>query len=93
MTGDIARASATPAGGVGARLDFMGVARWSLSLLAACGLLAAAAAAATIWLLVTDPVTLADAASQTVETTNPAPLVQAIGAAILDALRGLFKYL
>ena len=70
----------------------MGVARWSLSLMAVSGLLAAAVAGATIWLLLTDPITLADAADN-LTTGNAMPLVQALGAAILDALRGLFKYL
>ena len=60
--------------------------------MAASGLLAAAAAGATIWLLFTDPITLADAADG-LKAGDPAPLVQALGAAILDALRGLFKYL
>ena len=70
----------------------MQLARWSLSLMAASGLLAAAVAGATIWLLLTDPITLADAA-ENLKTGDAAPLVQAIGAALLDALRGLFKYL
>lgn len=60
--------------------------------MAASGLLAAAIAGATIWLLLTDPITLADAA-ENLKTGNAEPLVQALGAAILDALRGLFKYL
>lgn len=70
----------------------MQLARWSLSLMAASGLLAAAVAGATIWLLLTDPITLADAA-ENLKTGDATPLVQAIGAALLDALRGLFKYL
>ncbi len=60
--------------------------------MAASGLVAAAVAGATIWLLLTDPITLADAADD-LQTGNPGPLMQALGAAILDALRGLFKYL
>ncbi|HSG01702.1 MAG TPA: hypothetical protein VLA20_11240 [Vicinamibacterales bacterium] len=70
----------------------MRLAQWSLSLMAASGLLAAAVAGATIWLLLTDPITLADAADE-LKSGNAEPLVQALGAAILDALRGLFKYL
>jgi hypothetical protein len=70
----------------------MRLARWSLSLMAASGLLAAAVAGATIWLLLTDPITLADAAED-LKTGDAAPLVEALGAAILDALRGLFRYL
>lgn len=53
------------------------------------GLFAATIAGAVIWLLFTDPVTLADR----VATGQVGPIVQAIGAVIVDALRGLFKYL
>jgi hypothetical protein len=67
----------------------MSFARWSLSLVAATGLLAATVAGATIWLLFTDPVTVANAVS----TGDVGPIVQAIGAVIIDALRGLFKFL
>jgi hypothetical protein len=71
----------------------MGLARLSVSLLAVGGLLAATVAGATIWLLLTDPVTLADAASASIDGGTPGPIVQALGAAILNALRGLFKFL
>lgn len=67
----------------------MGWARWSVSLIAMVGLFAATIAGAVIWLLFTDPVTLADK----VATGQVGPIVQAIGAVIVDALRGLFKYL
>jgi hypothetical protein len=67
----------------------MSFVRWSLSLVAATGLLAATVAGATIWLLFTDPVTVANAVS----TGDVGPIVQAIGAVIIDALRGLFKFL
>jgi hypothetical protein len=67
----------------------MGLGRWSVSLVALIGLFAATVAGATIWLLFTDPVTLADK----VATGEVGPIVQAIGAVIVDALRGLFKYL
>jgi hypothetical protein len=65
------------------------VTRWSVSLVAVVGLLAATIAGATIWILFTDPVTVANAVS----TGDVSPVMQAIGAVILDALRGLFKYL
>jgi hypothetical protein len=65
------------------------VARWSVSLVAVVGLLAATLAGATIWILFTDPVTVASAVS----TGDVSPVMQAIGTVILDALRGLFKYL
>lgn len=67
----------------------MNVARWSISLVAIIGLLAATVAGATIWLLLTDPVTVANVAA----TGDVSPLVKAIGTVIFDALRGLFKYL
>jgi hypothetical protein len=67
----------------------MNVARWSMSLVAVIGVLAAAIAGATIWLLVSDPTTVANAVS----TGDVAPFMQAIGAALLSALRGLFSYL
>jgi hypothetical protein len=70
----------------------MGLGRWSVSLAAVIGLLAATVAAAVIWLLITDPVQTADAASR-IATGDVNPMVRAIGSVIVDALRGLFKYL
>ncbi|MGE5837741.1 MAG: hypothetical protein ACM4AI_24930 [Acidobacteriota bacterium] len=67
----------------------MNVARWSVSLIAIMGVLAATIAGATIWLILTDPVTVANAVS----TGDVSPVVKAIGAVIYDALKGLFKYL
>jgi hypothetical protein len=67
----------------------MSVARLSLSLVGVVGVLALALAAATIWLLVTQPVRVADAVAQ----GEMSPLVRALGAAIYEALQGLFKYL
>ena len=67
----------------------MSLARWSVSLVAIIGVLAATIAAATIWLLLTDPVTVADAVSK----GDVSPVMQAIGAVILGALKGLFRYL
>jgi hypothetical protein len=67
----------------------MNVARWSVSLIAIVGLLAVTIAGATIWLVLTDPVTVANAVS----TGDVSPVVKAIGAVIYDALKGLFKYL
>lgn len=67
----------------------MSVARWSVSLVAVIGLLAATVATATIWLLFTDPVTVANAVSEGEVT----PVMRAIGAVIADAIRGLFKFL
>jgi hypothetical protein len=67
----------------------MNLARWSVSLVAVIGLLAATIAGAAIWLIVSDPVNVANAVS----TGDVRPIMQAIGAVIFDALKGLFKYL
>ena len=67
----------------------MRVARWSVSLVAVIGLLAATVAGAAIWLIVSDPITVANA----VATGDVTPVMKAIGAVIFDALKGLFKYL
>ena len=68
-------------------------ARWSVSLIATIGLVAATLAGATIWLLVTDPVGGADVVSTALTTRDVAPFMRAIGAVIYEALRGLFGYL
>ena len=70
----------------------MGMVRFSVSLVALIGLMAATVAAATIWLLLTDPVRTADAASE-FATGNVSPFVEALGSVIYGALAGLFKYL
>lgn len=71
----------------------MSVARWSVSLIATIGLVAATLAGATIWLLVTDPIRGADVVSTALTTGDVGPFIRAIGAVIYDALRGLFGYL
>ena len=71
----------------------MNAARWSVSLIAGVGLLAATLAAATIWLLLTDPVGGAEAFSQATTTGDVTPFVKAIGSVIVGALRDLFRYL
>jgi hypothetical protein len=53
------------------------------------GALAATLAVATIWLLLTDPVTVADA----VQRRDVSPIVRALAGAIYDAMKGLFKYI
>lgn len=68
---------------------FMSLARVSLSLFGVVGVLAATLAGATIWLLLTDPVTVADA----VAAGEVSPLVKALAGALYDALSGLLKYL
>ncbi|MEO8481226.1 MAG: hypothetical protein ABI634_03400 [Acidobacteriota bacterium] len=63
--------------------------RLSLSLVAVAGVAAATLAAATIWLLITDPVIV----STTTTSGDVGPFVRAVGNVILEALRGLFNYL
>jgi len=67
----------------------MSLARFSLSLFGVVGIVAAALAGATIWLLVTDPVTVADA----VASGEVSPLMRALAGVLADALRDLAKYL
>ena len=67
----------------------MQAARVSLSLVGVVGVMAVALSGATIWLLVTEPVTVADAVAQ----GEVSPLVRALGAAIFEALQGLLRYL
>ena len=67
----------------------MSFARLSLSLAAVIGVIATTLAAATIWLLVTQPVTVADA----VATGEVSPVMKAIAGALYGALAGIVKYL
>ena len=61
----------------------------SLSLVGVVGLVAVALAGATIWLLVTQPVTVADAVAQ----GEVSPLVRALAGVLYDAFAGILKYL
>jgi hypothetical protein len=70
----------------------MSVVRFSVSLVAIIGFMAATIAGATIWLLLTDPVGTADAASALAQG-NVSPFVKAIGNVFYSALQGLMKYL
>ncbi|HET9265770.1 MAG TPA: hypothetical protein VFO14_22155 [Vicinamibacterales bacterium] len=67
----------------------MSFARISLSLVAVIGVMAITLAGATIWLLVTQPVTVADAVAQ----GEVSPLAEAIAGVLYQALQGLLKYL
>ncbi|HNV02169.1 MAG TPA: hypothetical protein PLE61_06070 [Vicinamibacterales bacterium] len=67
----------------------MSVGRFSLSLFGTIAVLSAVLAGATIWLLITDPVTVADA----VESGHVSPLVEALAGVLFDALKGLLRYL
>jgi hypothetical protein len=70
----------------------MTIARVSLSLLGVVGIVAVTLAGATIWLLVTQPVTTADAIGAATQG-QISPLVKALAGAIYEALEGLLKYL
>jgi hypothetical protein len=59
------------------------------SLVGVIGLLAAVVATATIWLLLTDPVTVAES----VDTGEISPLIQSLAGSIYDALLRLLRYL
>lgn len=61
----------------------------SFSLVGIVGVLAAIVAGATIWLLLTDPVTVAES----VDSGEVTPLVSTLAARLFEALRGLLKYL
>ena len=70
----------------------MTIARVSLSLVGVVGVVAATLAGATLWLLVTQPVTTADAIGAATQG-EISPLVKALAGAIYEALEGLLKYL
>ena len=67
----------------------MSLARLSMSLVGIAGLLAAVLAAATIWLLFTEPVTVADAVNE----GDVAPLVRELAALLYEAVWSLLRYL
>lgn len=67
----------------------MSFARLSLSLAAVIGLIATALAGATIWLMITNPVDVAEA----VATGEVSPLMRALAGALRSALEGIVKYL
>jgi hypothetical protein len=67
----------------------MGFARIGLSVFGIVAVLAATLAGATVWLLLTDPLTVADA----VADGEVSPLVRALAGVLYDALAGLLRYL
>jgi len=67
----------------------MSFARLSLSLAAVIGVIATALTGATIWLLITQPVTVADA----VASGEVSPVMRALAGALYEALQGIVKYL
>lgn len=67
----------------------MGLQRLGISLFGLIAVVSIALAAATIWLLLTNPVTVATAGNE----GEISPLVRELARAILSALSGLLKYL
>ena len=67
----------------------MSFARVSLSLAGIVGVVAAALSAATIWLILTQPVTVADAVAQ----GEVSPIVKALSGVLYNALQGVLRYL
>ena len=67
----------------------MGLARMSLSLFGTVAVVAALLAVATIWLMLTDPVTVANSVIE----GDISPLVRQLASVMYEALRGLLKYL
>ena len=65
------------------------LARISVSIVGVAGVLAVTVAGATIWLLLTDPVTVADAVSE----QDVTPFVRELAAVLYEAIRRLIEYL
>lgn len=63
--------------------------RVSISLASAVGVVAAVVSGATAWLLLTDPITVAEA----VDTGDYGPLVEELADVLYNALVGLMRYL
>lgn len=66
-----------------------GLGRTSLSLFGTIALVAAVMASAAIWLVFTDPVTVANSVNE----GDVSPLIREIASAVYEALKGLLKYL
>ena len=67
----------------------MSLTRTSVSLFGMVAVVSAVLAGATIWLLLTNPVTVADAVNQ----GDVSPLVKELAQVVYAALEGLLKYL
>ncbi len=67
----------------------MQLARVSLSLSAAVAVISAVVAGAVIWLMLTNPVTVADAVNEGAVT----PFVRQLASVLYQAFSGLLKYL
>jgi hypothetical protein len=67
----------------------MSFTRVSLSLVGVAGVVALALAGGIIWLMITQPVMVADSVAK----GEISPLARALAGALYDALQGLLKYL
>ncbi|MPY88436.1 MAG: hypothetical protein GEU99_10970 [Luteitalea sp.] len=67
----------------------MSLAKLGISLFSVLALLAVAVAGATIWLVLTDPVTVADSVAK----GDVSPLARALAQVLYDAMRSLLEYL
>jgi hypothetical protein len=67
-------------------------ARFSLSLVGVIGVFAAVLAAASLWLVISDPVKVATGVQAATEG-NVSPIVKALADVLYDALQGIIKYL
>ncbi len=67
----------------------MNFARFGLGVFGFTGLIAATLAGATVWLVLTDPVTVADAVSE----GEISPLIRELADVLYRALRDLLRYL
>jgi hypothetical protein len=67
----------------------MGLQRWSLSLFSVIAIVSTVLAAATIWLLLTNPVTVANAVNE----GEISPFVRDLAQVLYEALQGLLRYL
>jgi hypothetical protein len=63
--------------------------RFSLSLFGAIAVLSVVLAIATVWLFVTKPVTVANAVNE----GDVSPVVRELALALVNALKGILKYL
>jgi hypothetical protein len=67
----------------------MDLQNWGVGVFGAVAIISALLAVATAWLLLTDPVTVANAVSE----GEVSPFVRDLAAVLLAALQGLLKYL
>lgn len=66
-----------------------GLGGWSVSVVGVIGVLCAILAGATIWLMLTDPVTMVSA----VDEGEVSPLIRELAQVLFNAVAGLLKYL